>query len=96
VREKVIEEYLVKRVREHEGLCYKWVSPGNPGVPDRILIFDGNLIVFVELKSPVGKLRFSQNIQQNLLLNRGCLVYNLNSKIGVDRLLEDLKERSLI
>ena len=35
MRESSIESYLVRKVKEHGGLCYKFVSPGNPGVPDR-------------------------------------------------------------
>ena len=38
MRESSIESYLVRKVKEHGGLCYKFVSPGNPGVPDRIII----------------------------------------------------------
>lgn len=34
------------------GLLMKWVSPGNAGVPDRILLIDKCPVVFVELKQP--------------------------------------------
>ena len=38
MKESYIESYLVRKVKEHGGLCYKFVSPGNPGVPDRLII----------------------------------------------------------
>ena len=38
MRESEIERRLVQQVRKHGGLCYKFTSPGNPGVPDRIII----------------------------------------------------------
>ena len=38
VKESQIESYMVRKVKEHGGLCFKFVSPGNPGVPDRIVI----------------------------------------------------------
>ena len=31
MKESYIESYLVRKVKEHGGLCYKFVSPGNPG-----------------------------------------------------------------
>lgn len=96
MREKVIEQYLREQVYENFGRCFKWVSPGNPGVPDRIVIFKNNVIVFVELKSSVGKLRFSQKVQMKTLEELDCLVYTLNSKTGVDLFLEDMREKGLI
>lgn len=42
MKESYIESYLVRKVKEHGGLCYKFVSPGNPGVPDRLIITPRN------------------------------------------------------
>ena len=53
MREKDIEKILVAEVRKLGGRAYKWVSPGNDGVPDRIVIFPGKAPVFVELKKKV-------------------------------------------
>lgn len=50
--EQKVEAHLVKRMKEIGGECYKWSSPGNRGVPDRICIFPNGIIVFVELKKP--------------------------------------------
>lgn len=50
------EKILVAEVRKLGGRAYKWVSPGNDGVPDRIAIFPGKAPVFVELKTDTGKL----------------------------------------
>ena len=58
MREKDIEKILVEQVRKLGGRAYKWVSPGNDGVPDRIVIFPGRQPVFVELKK---KYRFSDS-----------------------------------
>ena len=60
MREAEIEGRLVRGVKEAGGLCYKFVSPGNPGVPDRLILLPGGRILFVELKTPGGKL---SNIQ---------------------------------
>ena len=55
MKESYIESYLVRKVKEHGGLCYKFVSPGNPGVPDRLIITPTGKTIFVELKTEVGK-----------------------------------------
>lgn len=36
--EKEIEAHLIRSVKNKKGLCMKWVSPGNAGVPDRLII----------------------------------------------------------
>lgn len=50
MRENLIEKYLRKRVKAAGGQCYKWVSPGLKGVPDRIVLFPGSRMCFVETK----------------------------------------------
>ena len=48
--ESTIEKILVDEVRKAGGKAYKWVSPGNIGVPDRIVIWPCGFISFIELK----------------------------------------------
>lgn len=52
--EKEIERKLTAMVERHGGLCLKWVCPGWAGVPDRIVILPGALVIFVETKRPKG------------------------------------------
>ena len=53
--EKEIERKLKTLVEgKLGGLCLKWVCPGWSGVPDRILLFPGGRVYFVELKRPKG------------------------------------------
>lgn len=67
MRERDIEKILVEEVRNLGGRAYKWVSPGNDGVPDRIVIFPGRQPIFVELKSDTGRLTPLQSAQISLL-----------------------------
>jgi len=53
--EKTVERYLKQQVEKLGGKCYKWVSPGNKGVPDRIA-FVRQQIWAIETKSPTGRL----------------------------------------
>lgn len=55
-KEKEIEKILVAEVKKLGGKAYKFVSPGNSGVPDRIVIFPKKPPVFVELKTDTGVL----------------------------------------
>ena len=52
--ESEIEKKLVREIRKMGGMAYKFVSPGNTGVPDRIVILPG-VITFVELKTETGR-----------------------------------------
>ena len=53
--ERDIELALVKRVKELNGLCEKFTSPGRRSVPDRIVTLPGNVVIFVEVKAPGKK-----------------------------------------
>lgn len=61
--EKDIERILTDGVKEQGGRTYKWVSPGNAGVPDRIVVLPGRPPVFIELKTESGTLTALQKVQ---------------------------------
>lgn len=84
MREKEIEQYLVNEVRKAGGRAYKFISPGNSGVPDRIVIFSGGKIRFVELKAPGGKVRPQQAARFRELERLGFPIRVLDSIDGVD------------
>ena len=50
--EKEIEGKLTEKVKRRGGMCLKWVCPGWAGVPDRMVLLPGGVVVFVELKRP--------------------------------------------
>lgn len=71
LKESEIEKLLMDEVRKLGGRAYKWVSPGNNGVPDRIVIFADERPVFVELKTGKGELTALQAMQIKRLKNLG-------------------------
>lgn len=89
MKESQIESYLVREVKKHGGLCFKFVSPGNPGVPDRIVITPAGKTVFVELKTDAGRLAKVQKWQRNELEKRGADVRVL---FGIDAVKDFLRE----
>ena len=56
MRERTVENYLTRRVKEAGGKSYKWCSPSNRSVPDRIAFLPNGGVWFIEVKSPTGKL----------------------------------------
>lgn len=52
MRESDIERRLVQGVKKLGGRAYKFVSPGNVGVPDRLVVLPGGVVLFVEVKAP--------------------------------------------
>lgn len=74
MREGEIERRLSTGVRALGGTSYKFVSPGNLGVPDRIVIFPGGFVEFVEVKADDGRLRHAQMMQLTRLKDLGCRI----------------------
>lgn len=61
--EKNIEKFLNDNIKKLGGLTYKFVSPGNSGVPDRIIILPNGKLIFIELKTKSGRLSALQKLQ---------------------------------
>ena len=76
--EKVVEQTLCKKVKMLGGLCLKWPASANAGVPDRIVIIDGQ-VIFVELKREGGKLSPIQQLVHKQLRERGADVRVIDS-----------------
>lgn len=85
VTEREVEESLAKGVKKLGGRAYKFVSPGNAGVPDRIVILPGGKIIFVELKRPGGKTTALQDVQIQRLQDLGC-------DVGIVSSLQEVKD----
>lgn len=88
MKEKVIEEYLRDQVRDAGGRAYKFTSPGNDGVPDRLVLLPGARIAFVELKAPGKKPTALQELQQRRIKDLGFDVHVIDSKAGVDEFIQ--------
>ena len=84
LREKALEQKLVRMVRGQGGLAVKFVSPGLAGVPDRLVLLPGGIIAFCELKAPgktPGPLQLRRMEQLQALGFRVYVVDNIE-KIG--------------
>lgn len=88
--EKQVEEYLKKGVKKIGGKAYKFVSPGNAGVPDRIVCLPDGRVVFVELKAPGEEPRPLQINRISELRAMRQVVVVLDSKESVDKFISYL------
>lgn len=83
MREKTIEQKLIRAVRRSGGLALKFVSPGFNGVPDRLLLFMGGKAAFCEVKAPGQKPRPLQVHRMEQLRDLGFKVFVID---GVERI----------
>lgn len=90
MRENEIEQYLVKKVKLMGGKAYKWVSPGNDGVPDRIVVWPNGRIVFVELKAPGKKPTPLQLAKHSELRKLNQVVNIIDCKENVDSFIQEM------
>lgn len=91
MREADIERKLCEEVKKLGGIAFKWVSPGNIGVPDRIVMIPGQPDWFVELKTDKGRLSMPQERQIARLEKLGRKVYVLKGEAGLKAFLELLQ-----
>lgn len=90
--ESTIEHRLVEGIKRLGGLCYKFVSPGRQGVPDRIVIMPGGRIDFVELKTDTGRLSRLQQNELEKLRRYSCHTHVLYGMEGVQTFLTYMEE----
>lgn len=96
--EKDVERYLCKRVKELGGKAYKFVSPGNAGVPDRLVVVPTGLeslvtaiYMLVEVKKPGGCLRPQQRMKIKELCDMGADCRIVDCYECVDKVIMELK-----
>ena len=90
MREKQIEQKLVRAVKNIGGIAPKFVSPGFDGMPDRIVLLPGGHIGFVEVKAPGEKPRPLQLARHGLLRRLGFKVFVLDNEQQIGEILDEI------
>jgi hypothetical protein len=85
IRERDVESSLIREIRKQDGLCLKFVSPGWDGAPDRICLWEGGRIAFVEVKRPGAKPRPLQVRRAEQLRSLGFTVAVIDSPEEAER-----------
>ncbi|MCJ0932565.1 VRR-NUC domain-containing protein [Virgibacillus halodenitrificans] len=91
MRERQLEKRLKDKIEQFGGLCFKWVSPGKRGVPDRICILPKGRTIFVEMKAPNGRLSPLQKKRIQELESLKHEVRVLYSKQKVDEFIHEIE-----
>ena len=89
--EKDIERWLGIQLKKLDCIYMKFVSPGNDGVPDRIVVLPGGSVIFVELKDKKGVLMANQRIQVARLRKQGALVFVITGMLEAKLFVEDIE-----
>lgn len=85
MRESTLEQRLVSEVKRIGGKAPKWVSPGNRGVPDRLIILPNGKTIFVEMKAPGKPLEPLQEKWAKTLRDLGHNVFKIDSNEDIDK-----------
>lgn len=91
ILEKDLEQKLVREVKRIGGWALKFTSPGQAGVPDRILLFPGK-VYFVELKAPGRTLRPLQEQVIRRMRNLQQKVFTVSSADELEWLIQFIKD----
>lgn len=67
MKEKEIEDACCQLARQHGIVSVKLEHCGHKGIPDRVFIGAGGRCLFVEFKTPRGKLSYSQKVWAEFL-----------------------------
>ena len=90
MREKQIEQKLVRAVKALGGMAVKFVSPGFNGVPDRLVLLPGGKVAFAEVKAPGEIPRPLQVKRKSQLEALGFLVYVIDGPEQISEALEEM------
>ena len=91
MREKTLEQKFRAAVKAIGGLALKFTSPGFDGVPDRIVLFPGGKMAFVEVKAPGEKPRPLQLARHRLLRRLGFRVYELDEESQIGGMIDEIQ-----
>lgn len=91
IREKEIEQQLVKAAKLHGGVALKLSCPGFDGMPDRLVLLPMGRIGFVEVKAPGKKMRMLQKVRNEMLTSLGFKTYVLDNVKNIGEILDDIQ-----
>ena len=91
MREKWIEQQLVKAVKDIGGIALKIVSPGFDGMPDRLILLPNRKAAFVEVKALGKSLRPLQEKRKRQLEALGFLLFCLDNIEQIGGILREIQ-----
>jgi len=90
MREKQIEQKLVRAVRAMGGQAVKFVSPGYDGMPDRLVLIPSGKMAFVEVKTKGDQPRPLQVKRHEMLRALGFMVHVLDDERQIPQIMKEI------
>lgn len=87
--EHELEDWACARFAEAGHVCLKFVSPGFPGVPDRLLLTNRGRVLFIEFKAPAMAPRRTQPAVLAMLRGLGFRAEVIDTRSQVQQVLRD-------
>ena len=95
MREKTIEQKLIRAVKAMEGISPKLVSPGTDGMPDRLVLLPTGKLAFVEMKA-TGKQMLPLQVRRKRQLEAlGFRVYCVDRLEQIGGVLDEIRSPRL-
>lgn len=91
-RERDVESYLTRRLREHDIPCIKFIPDNCTGMPDRIILLPHGRVLWCELKTKGGALSEIQKYRHQELAKSGQEVVTVWDYAQADELVERLSQ----
>ena len=88
--ERTLERILVRAVKAMGGFSPKLVSPGTDGMPNRLVLFPGGKLAFVEMKAPGMQMRPLQVRRKGQLEALGFRVYCVDRLEQIGGVLDEI------
>lgn len=91
MKEKLIEQALVKSIKSKGGLCLKLVSPSFVGIPDRLILLPDGKLGFVEVKTTGKKPHKVQDKRIKQIKQLGFKVFVLDNLDDIPTLIDEIE-----
>jgi hypothetical protein len=91
MKEKNIEQKLIRAAKDMGGLAPKFISPGFDGMPDRLVLLPNERIAFIEVKAPGKTMRPLQIKRKRQLEALGFRVYCLDGTEQIGGILDEIQ-----
>ena len=91
MREKTIEQKLIRAVKAMGGISPKLVSPGTDGMPDRLVLLPTGKLAFVEMKATGKQMRPLQVRRKRQLEALGFRVYCVDRPEQIGGVLDEIR-----
>lgn len=91
--EKLLDKTLRKKVKAIGGQYIKLDTTFHAGLPDRMCLLPGAIVVFIEVKTTGKKPTRIQRIAHRMLRTLDFRVEVIDNKLAIEKFIEDAKQR---